>query len=148
MIDRRMFLKGIIGVGITADYLPIPGITDSYNARNNYVSGLQETKLTLVVKVDEVIHYKETAEFDVCGRCIMNFEPVPVEVRFFIDDEDMSAPTPSDFREGDMFIMTGPVNLFAGMGNCIYMVAPEVKHIEHVLTAKEIDEIQRCFSNA
>ncbi|MBI5633426.1 MAG: hypothetical protein HZA15_08120 [Nitrospirae bacterium] len=156
MIDRRVFLKGIVGAGITPDLLQGLRLNATQTDRSKFLDRLQSAENTLVVKIDEVIVHEATAwmvddlvmgkdiQFDVCGRCLMGYEPVPIEASFFTDADKMRSPNPDDFKAGSIYLMTGGMYLYEERF-CLHMLSPKFKQIETVLSPQEIDEVKRWF---
>lgn len=154
MIDRRVFLKGIVGAGITSDLLRGRKLNVTSTDRSKFVDQLQSPELTLVVKVDEVTVHEKTAwvvddvvmsydiQFEVYGRCLICFEPVPICVSFFTDADKKPSPNPGDFNVGSIYLMTGEMFLYE---DYFELTMPKFKQIESVLTRQEIDELLRCF---
>lgn len=150
MIDRRVFLKGIIGAGLSFELLsnpkvtPISKITHNKYEREEYLAGLKMPEVSLVVKVHEVNQY-DTDEFEVCGSCLIAFNSVPVRVCFFINRDARNTSMPSDFNSGSMFLMTGALYLYENQFG-VNMIAPEFKQIEKLLTEQEIEDFEKMFA--
>ena len=141
MIDRRQFLKGIIGTGFSAGLLSDATVWKRPYDRLSYLCELQCPDVSLIVKVREVITYQATSEIDVCGSCLVAFEPTPIEIRFFITKETEKL---LNFEVGMLYLMTGHLYLNEEEP-CVNLIHPEFKKIEDVLNAAEIKDVEESF---
>ena len=142
MIDRRAFLKGVVGAGLAFNVQSLPKLELNPYAREEYLAGLVCPSISVLVKVYEVAVYPHTGEYDVCGICMINFESVPVEARYFYGPNSLDDS--KHFKPGSMYVMTGALYLYEDLWG-IHMISPDYKEIESLLNPLEIEEVKRWF---
>jgi len=94
MIDRRSFLKCLIGTRIGMAHISCFGASSEKRDREKLLASLMQPEATLMVEVDEDVEYQETKEFDALGQCFVDFERVYITVRFFPNYTDIQLLTP------------------------------------------------------
>ena len=140
MIDRRVFLKSLIGTGIGLSALPCFGAKKEEITQYEAFLNLLFPDVTLLVKVNEVAVYPETREFDAIGECFVDFDKFPIEARFFSAHTDSQSMPP-----GIIYIMTGNLYLYPDETG-INMISPEFRPARTVLPDHFLSEAEQRFN--
>ena len=142
MIDRRVFLKSLVGAGIGLSPLPCFGAKKEGITQEEAYCNLAMPYVTLLVKVNEVEVHQLSREFDAIGECLLNLNKFPIEVRFFFESTDLQSIQP-----GTIYIMTGALCLYPDETG-INMVIPEFTPARTVLSDHFLSEAEQRFSDS
>ena len=140
MIDRRVFLKSLVGAGIGLSPLPCFGAKKEEIMQEEAFLNLLSPDVTLLVKVNEVAVYPGTREFDAIGECFVNFDKFPIEARFFFECTDSQSIQP-----GIIYIMTGDLYLYPDETG-INMIDPKFRPARTVLSDHFLSEAEQRFN--
>ena len=139
MIDRRFFLKCLVGMGVGLSPLPCFGAKKEQITQEEAFANFMLPYVTLIVKVNEVELYQKTGEFDAIGECFISGRKTPVTVRFFLAYTDLQSIQP-----GVIYIMTGEL-FFYEDATGMDMVSPECTPAKAALSGHFLSEAEQRF---
>jgi hypothetical protein len=135
-------MKCLIGTGIGMGHISCFGAPSEKRDGEKLIASLMQPEVTLMVKVDEVVEYQETKEFDALGECFVNFERASITVRFFSNYSDIKSIEP-----GFIYIMNGILYMYENETG-INLISPEFERAESLLSRHFMSEVEQRFNAA